>query len=58
MPQADKFMIQVGVIAGFQARGLSQVKMVAELNALRVPTAAGKGVWSRQQLQRVVARLA
>jgi DNA invertase Pin-like site-specific DNA recombinase len=45
-----------GQVAGFQMRGLSRRKMVAELNSLGVPAARG-GEWSLSQLQRVIRRL-
>lgn len=41
---------------GMKARGLSQRRMVAELNAVGVPAARG-GAWSLAQVQRVIARL-
>ncbi|MCB1989775.1 MAG: recombinase family protein [Burkholderiaceae bacterium] len=43
-------------LAGFQARGLTQRQMVAELNAVGIKTARG-GEWSLVQVQRVLARL-
>lgn len=43
-------------LAGFQARGLTQRQMVAELNTVGIKTARG-GEWSLVQVQRVLARL-
>lgn len=45
-----------GVVAGFQARGLSQRQMVAELNAVGVRAPRG-GEWSLVQVQHLIARL-
>lgn len=45
-----------GIIAGFKAAGLTQRRMVEELNALGITTAMG-GDWSLVQVQRVLARL-
>jgi len=54
---ADDFADNLApVLSGFQAQGLSQVKMVEALNRLNIPAARG-GQWSRLQLQRVLKRL-
>lgn len=54
---ADAFAAKLsGLILGFQATGMSQRKMVAELNQLGIPTSKG-GKWSLVQLQRVIKRL-
>lgn len=45
-----------GVVAGFQARGLSQRLMVAELNAVGIKAPRG-GEWSLRQVQHLLARL-
>lgn len=45
------------VIRGLQSQGMTQRAMVAELNALGVPTANG-GEWHLPTLQRVLTRLA
>lgn len=45
-----------GTIEGMKVRGLSQRRMVAELNSLGVKTARGKE-WSLIQLQRVIKTL-
>lgn len=44
-----------GVVAGMQARGMTQRQMVAELNALGIKAARG-GEWTLLQLQRTIAR--
>lgn len=44
-----------GVFEGFTLRGLSQRKMVAELNGLGMRAPRG-GVWRLKQVQRVLAR--
>jgi DNA invertase Pin-like site-specific DNA recombinase len=55
---ADAFAEKLsGLIRGFKAAGMSQRKMVAELNKLSIPTAKG-GEWSLVQLQRVIKRTA
>ena len=46
-----------GLVAGFEARKLSQRAMVAELNAVGVPAPRG-GVWSLAQVQRLIKRIA
>ena len=46
-----------GLVAGFDARKLSQRAVVAELNAVGVPAPSG-GVWSLAQVQRLLNRLA
>lgn len=54
---ADFFVGKLrGVVAGFKAAGMSQRRMVEELNALGIRTAMG-GDWSLLQVQRVLARL-
>lgn len=54
---ADEFAGHLsGVIEGFKLRGLSQRKMVEELNRLGVKTPRG-GDWSLIQLQRVLKRM-
>lgn len=54
---ADSFAGKLrGVIAGFRAAGLTQRRMVEELNQLGIQTAQG-GKWSLIQVQRVLARL-
>jgi DNA invertase Pin-like site-specific DNA recombinase len=45
-----------GQIEGFRLRGLTQRKMVAELNNLRL-LAPGGGPWSLRQLQRLLGSL-
>jgi DNA invertase Pin-like site-specific DNA recombinase len=45
-----------GLVAGFNARGLTQWAMVEELNTACVPAARG-GSWSLMQLQRLLKRL-
>jgi DNA invertase Pin-like site-specific DNA recombinase len=45
-----------GQFEGFRRRGLSQRKMVAELNAVGIKTARGRD-WQLAQVQRVLARL-
>lgn len=46
-----------GLVAGFDARKLSQRAVVAELNAVGVPAPRG-GAWSLAQVQRMLKRLA
>lgn len=54
---ADKFAEGLkGVLRGFQAMGLSQRQMVAELNASGLKASKG-GVWSLIQVQRILNRL-
>lgn len=54
---ADSFAGKLrGVIAGFRSTGLTQRRMVEELNQLGIQTAQG-GKWSLIQVQRVLARL-
>lgn len=43
-------------LAGFQASGMTQRQMTAELNNLGIKTARG-GEWSLAQLQRVLKRI-
>lgn len=45
-----------GVITGFKSQGMSQRKMVAELNGLGLKAPRG-GIWSLRQLQLLIARL-
>jgi DNA invertase Pin-like site-specific DNA recombinase len=45
-----------GVVEGFQARGLSQRRMVAELNTVGIKVPRG-GAWSLRQVQHLLARL-
>ncbi|PUA99163.1 DNA invertase Pin-like site-specific DNA recombinase [Acidovorax sp. 107] len=45
-----------GVVEGFQARGLSQRRMVAELNTVGIKAPRG-GAWSLRQVQHLLARL-
>lgn len=53
---ADAFSANLaGQFEGFRARGLSQRKMVAELNAVGISTARG-GMWTLAQLQRALCR--
>lgn len=55
---ADAFAGKLSaVIQGFQAAGMSQRKMVAELNRIGIPAARG-GEWTLIQLQRVIRRVA
>jgi len=54
---ADAFASRLeGLVAGFQARGLSHRAMVAELNLIGVK-APGGGIWRLGQVQRLLARL-
>lgn len=54
--EADEFVGRLaGLIAGFQARNLSQRAMVKELNDAGVPARHG-GDWTLVQVQRVLAR--
>jgi DNA invertase Pin-like site-specific DNA recombinase len=46
-----------GQFEGYRARGLSQRRMVADLNALGVAPPRGRGVWRLRQVQRVLAML-
>lgn len=46
-----------GLVAGFEAQGLSQRAMVAELNSVGVPAPRG-GAWSLAQVQRMLKRVA
>jgi DNA invertase Pin-like site-specific DNA recombinase len=55
--QADAFAARLtGLVAGFRLRGLSQRKMVEELNGLGIPAPRG-GSWSLAQLQRAIVRM-
>lgn len=55
--EAAEFSTKVyPTIAAFQAQGLSQRAIVAELNAVGIPTARG-GQWGLLQLQRVLSRI-
>lgn len=55
---ADAFAHKLsGLIRGFQAAGMSQRKMISELNQLGIPTPKG-GAWSLIQLQRLIRRIA
>jgi len=55
--EADAFAQKLkGVVEGMKARGLSQRKMVEELNTLGIKTAQG-GEWRLFQLQRLLSRL-
>lgn len=45
-----------GLVAGFRARNLTQLEMVAELNAAGVPAPRG-GKWHLMQIQRLLKRL-
>ncbi|MCC4115289.1 recombinase family protein [Aromatoleum toluclasticum] len=54
---ADAFAAKLaGVIQGFKAAGLTQRRMVEQLNQLGIKTARG-GEWSLVQLQRTMRRL-
>lgn len=54
---ANAFAMRLGkTLAGFQASGMTQRQMTAELNNLGIKTARG-GEWSLAQLQRVLKRL-
>lgn len=55
--KAEAFARQVaGLFQGFQARGISQRRMVAELNLLEFKATRG-GTWSLSQVQAVLKRL-
>ncbi|MFL9867126.1 recombinase family protein [Paraburkholderia fungorum] len=54
---ADEFAAKLArIIKGFRADGLSQRAMVAELNAMSIPTVRG-GQWQLTQLRRMLARI-
>lgn len=54
---ADAFAARLkGQVEGFRLRGLSQRKMVDELNSIGIPAPRG-GNWSLVQLQRTLARM-
>ena len=54
---ADAFAAKLkGQVEGFRLRGLSQRKMVDELNSIGIPAPRG-GNWSLVQLQRAIARI-
>lgn len=55
---ADAFATRMsGVVTGFQARGLSQRAIVAELNSVGI-AAPSDGQWGLAQVQRLLARAA
>ncbi|CAB3665220.1 recombinase family protein [Paraburkholderia rhynchosiae] len=55
---ANEFAAKLSAtLSGFVAQGMTQIAMVAELNAIGIKTPTGKA-WARTQLQRTLARLA